>query len=160
MDESLTDKLEMAYKELAKLNEQFEVVLLYLYDTYGTVNCTSEESFWKKFKTMPWLALPYKDQNHKKLIRIFGYPDMLNDGEEAPTLVIIGPNGEFVDRCGADILMHFGTPAYPFTRKNLAKLETDIAKELKLEMLWDPNTNFKVTKHGLQVSSLDNLFNL
>ncbi|XP_017238131.2 probable nucleoredoxin 1 [Daucus carota subsp. sativus] len=151
MDENLTDKLEMAYKELAKLNEQFEVVLLYLYDTYGTVNCTSEESFWKKFKTMPWLALPYKDQNHKKLIRIFGYPDMLDDGEEATTLVIIGPNGEFVDQCGADILMHFGTPAYPFTRKNLAKLETDIAKELKLEMLWDPNTNFKVTKDGLPI---------
>lgn len=83
------------------------------------VNCTSEESFWKKFKTTPWLALPFKDPNYKKLIRIFGYPDMLDDREEAHTLVIIGPNGEFVDPCGAEILMRFGISAYPFTRNNL-----------------------------------------
>ncbi|KAL8093829.1 putative nucleoredoxin 1 isoform X2 [Apium graveolens] len=150
-DEKLRNKLEMAYKELAKNKEQFEVVLLYLYDTCGTVNCTTEESFWKIFKTMPWLALPFKDPNHKKLIRIFGYPNMLDDGEEAPTLVILGPNGEFVDPCGADILMDFGTPTYPFTRKKLAKLETEKAKELKLEMLWDPNTIFRVNKDGLEI---------
>lgn len=103
---------------------------------------------------MPSLALPFKDPNHKKLIRIFGYPNILDDGEEAPTLVIIGPNGEFVDPCGADILTRFGIPAYPFTRKNLAKLETEKAKELKLEMLWDPSTIFRVQGIGLEVSSL------
>ncbi|KAL6575569.1 hypothetical protein OROHE_000946 [Orobanche hederae] len=141
----------MAYKELAKMNKNFEVVLLYLYDTCGTVNCSSEDSFWKLFKSMPWLALPFKDRNHKKLIRIFGYPNKLDDGEEAPTLVVIGPNCEFIDPCGADILMRFGIPAYPFTRKNLAKLETEKAKELKLEMLWDRNTIFKVNKDDLEI---------
>lgn len=156
-DDELTIKLKMAYKGSAKTKENFEVVLLYLYDTHGTLHSTNEESFWKKFKDMPWLALPFKDPNHKKLKRIFGYPDDLNGPERPPTLVIFGPNGEFVDPCGGDILMKFGAPACPFTRKRLAKLETERAKEVKLGMLWDPNTVFRVEKYGSEVSSSGNL---
>ncbi|KAL6558774.1 hypothetical protein OROMI_019124 [Orobanche minor] len=92
-DRTLTDKLEVAYKDLAKMNKNFE----------------------------------------------------------APTLVVIGPNCEFIDPCGVDILMHFGIPAYPFTRKNIAKLETEKAKELKLEMFWDRNTIFKVNKDDFEL---------
>lgn len=156
----LTPQLKAAYKELAEKRENFEVVFLYLYDTEGTLNCTNEESFWNTFKTMPWLALPFKDSNHKKLKRIFGYPNDLDGPEQAPTLVVIGPNGEFVDPCGADILKEFGQFAYPFTRKTIAKLETKMTKELKLQMLWDPNTVFRVKKYGLKVSSFYILFNL
>ncbi|XP_063942572.1 probable nucleoredoxin 1 isoform X2 [Daucus carota subsp. sativus] len=145
-DEELTVKLKTAYKELAKNKEKFEVVLLYLYDTLGTIHSTNEESFWKFFETMPWLALPFKDPNHKKLKRIFGYPNNLYGPEPVPTLVIFGPNGKFVEPCGADILINFGISAYPFTRNRLAKLETEKVKELKLEMLLDPNTFFKVKK--------------
>lgn len=64
-----------------------------------------------------------KDLNHKKLIRMFGYRGELVDPERAPTLVIIGPNVEFVDPCGTDILMEFGTLAYPFTLNKAAKFE-------------------------------------
>ncbi|KAL8149690.1 hypothetical protein AgCh_006635 [Apium graveolens] len=146
----LTPQLEMAYKEL-KNKENFEVVLLYLYDTCGTLHCTNEESFWNTLKTMPWLALPFKDSSHKKLKRIFGYPDDLDGPELAPTLVIVGPNGEFVDPCGADVLKEFGTSAYPFTRRKVANLKTEMVKELKLEMLWDPNTVFGVKYDGLEI---------
>ncbi|KAL8094135.1 putative nucleoredoxin 1 isoform X2 [Apium graveolens] len=145
-DDELTLKLKMAYKELAKNNKNFEVVLLYLYDTLGTLHSTNEESFWKIFKTMPWLALPFKDPNHKKLLRIFGYPhdNIYRTGPESvPTLVIFGPNGKFVDPCGADILMEFSISSYPFTRKRLAQLETEKIKDMKPEMLWDPNTAFR-----------------
>ncbi|KAL1811899.1 hypothetical protein ACET3Z_021964 [Daucus carota] len=145
-DEELTVKLKMAYKELAKNKENFEVVLLYLYDTLGTIHSTNEESFWNVFKTMPWLALPFKDPNHKKLKRIFGYPNSLHGPEPVPTLVIFGPHGKVVEPCGADILMEFGISAYPFTRNRLTKLETKKVKELKLEMLFDPNTFFKVKR--------------
>ena len=145
-DEELTVKLKTAYKELAKNKEKFEVVLLYLYDTLGTIHSTNEESFWKIFETMPWLALPFKDPNHKKLKRIFGYPNSLHGPEPVPTLVIFGPHGKVVEPCGADILMEFGISAYPFTRNRLTKLETKKVKELKLEMLLDPNTFFKVKK--------------
>ncbi|XP_074350614.1 putative nucleoredoxin 1 isoform X2 [Apium graveolens] len=156
-DDELTVKLKMAYKGSAKTKENFEVVLLYLYDTQGTLHSTNEESFWKTFRNMPWLALPFKDPNHKKLRRIFGYPNDLNGPERPPTLVIFGPNGEFVEPCGGDILMDFGAHACPFTRKRLAKLETEKIKELKLEMLWDPNTVFRVVKDGLEASSFSNL---
>ncbi|KAL8102377.1 putative nucleoredoxin 1 isoform X3 [Apium graveolens] len=149
----ITEQLKTAYKEMAEKKENFEVVFLYLYDTSATLYRTNEESFWKTFKTMPWLALPFKDSNHKKLKRIFHYPDDLSGGPQVPTLVIFGPNGEFVDPCGADILEEFGTFAYPFTRKKVAQLETKMAKELKLEMLWDPNTVFRVKKYELQVHS-------
>ncbi|KAL6574715.1 hypothetical protein OROMI_012000 [Orobanche minor] len=144
-----TAQLEKAYKEL-KSKENFEVVLVYLSDTRGNPYSTNEESFWNTFKTMPWLALPFKDSNHK-LKRIFGYPNDLFGPEEALTLVIIGPNVEFVDPCGADILEQFGTSAYPFTRKKVAKLETEMIKEVKLEMLWDPNTIFRVKNDGLEI---------
>lgn len=69
----LTAELKKAYKELAGKKEKFEVVLLYLNDTCYTdrYHNHNEESFWKVFKTMPWLALPYKDPNLKKLEKIY-----------------------------------------------------------------------------------------
>ncbi|KAK1354987.1 hypothetical protein POM88_048243 [Heracleum sosnowskyi] len=48
------------------------------------------------------------------------------------------------------VALYFFEDAYPFTRKNLAKLETEKAKELNLEMLWDPSTIFKVNKNDLE----------
>ncbi|KAL8094138.1 hypothetical protein AgCh_035848 [Apium graveolens] len=156
-DEELTVKLKIAYKGSAKTKENFEVVLLYLYDTHGTLHSTNEESFWKTFKNMPWLALPFKDPNHKKLKLIFDYPDGMKGPERPPTLVIFGPSGEFVDPCGGDILMDFRAPACPFTRKRLAKFETEKVKQLKLKMLWNPNTVFRVEKDGLEASSSSNL---
>lgn len=149
-DDEITIKLVRAYKELAKKEEKFEVVLLYLYDTHGTFDCTDKESFTKKFETMPWLALPFKDPNHKKLKRIFYYPWDVDSSVRVPTLVIFGPHGEFVDPCGADILMNFELAAYPFTRKKLAKLHSEKMKELKLEKLWDQITVFR-GKDGSQV---------
>lgn len=150
----LTEELKKAYKELTEKQVKFEVVLLYLYDTRNTFGRRNEDSFWKTFGTMPWLALPYRDPSLKKLKEIYKYPDdwELGDYEEISQLVIVGPRGEFCEPCGADILLNFKVPGYPFTREKVLKLETERIKELKLEMIWDRNTVFS-KNDGFQVSS-------
>lgn len=145
-------KIDMVYRELAKNGENFEIVLIYDHDTVYTYDITTEESFRKTFRTMPWLALPFKDPNCKRLQRIFHHPWHLKELGPDPTLVIIGPHGNFIEEFGADILLNFGIAAYPFTRESAAKLEAEKVKRLKLEMFWsDPNTFFR-QKDGPDVS--------
>ncbi|KAL6582475.1 hypothetical protein OROMI_006489 [Orobanche minor] len=139
----LTTFIELAYKEFAKKKKEFEVVLIYLHNTEHTCGYTNEESFSKTFKTMPWLALPFKDPTYAKLKRFFGYNYDLGERVDTPSLVIFGPYGEFIEPWGADILMTYKLPAYPFTREKVAKLETEKIKELRLEMLWARNTFFR-----------------
>lgn len=150
-DDRITKRLERAYYKLAEKNKNFEVVFIYLSDTYHT-DWTNIESFWEKFKTMPWLALPFKDPNHKKLKRLFGYELFrdYNDVYAAPTLVIFGAHGEFINPYGVDIILYADIQAYPFNRDKLAKLEVEKIKELKMEMLLDPRT-VCTSKDGRQV---------
>lgn len=144
----------VAYEELARNKVNFEVVLIYLYDTGITCNCTDEGSFWKKFKTMPWLALPYRDLSYRKLMRLFCYPPLYDPLHEATRLVIVGPRGEFIEPWGASLLDFHNILAFPITREKVAQLETDKMKGLKLEMLWGPNTFFR-GKNETKVSSFD-----
>lgn len=62
----------------------------------------------------------------------------------------MGPHFEFIEPYGVSILQKYKTSAYPFSRDAVAKLITKEAKELKLEMLWDPNSVFG-GKFGSQV---------
>ncbi|WOH08128.1 hypothetical protein DCAR_0727565 [Daucus carota subsp. sativus] len=139
------EEIARVYKELIKTEENFEVVLIYLTDTPHTYQSTNEESFWKAFQTMPWLALPFKDPNIQKLKRVFEFHPQLEDDhyDRCPVLVIFGPHGEFIEPLGHLILGVY--PVYPFTFERVAKLETEKVQNLKMEMLWDPNTVFKRT---------------
>lgn len=136
--------------KVAKNNYKFEVVLLYITEpdlcdgrSYG------ENSFWKEFKTMPWLALPFRDECCKKLGRVFRQSN--NDAEGYDKLVIIGPHGKFIEPFGADILLEYGISAYPFTFSKAVELEIEKIKQLKLEKLWDKNTVCR-RNNGSQVS--------
>ncbi|KAL8133797.1 putative nucleoredoxin 1 [Apium graveolens] len=136
-------EIKLAYEEFAEKKKEFEVVLIYLYDTEHTCDYANEESFLKTFKSMPWLALPFKDPTYRKLKRLFGHNTDPGELVQTPLLVIIGPHGKYIEPWGADILMRYKLPAYPFTREAVAKLETEKVKELKLEMLWDWNALFR-----------------
>ncbi|XP_074361926.1 putative nucleoredoxin 1 isoform X2 [Apium graveolens] len=138
----VTANIKRAYKEFALNKSCFEVVLVYLHGTSETIGKTSEESFRNTFENMPWLAIPFKDPKCERLARFFGYPNK-QSSEEAPTLVIFGPHGEFIEPWGADIMYKFKLPAYPFTRERVAKLYTEKIQQLKLEMLWEQNTIFR-----------------
>ncbi|KAL6541947.1 hypothetical protein OROGR_011433 [Orobanche gracilis] len=147
-NKNITLELKTVYGKLAENNKKFEVVLIYLYDTLSTHDITNEASFWQTFWDMPWLALPFKDPNYKKLERIFFYPW---DSEYHDfSLIIIGPHMEFIEPFGALILTRFKIPAFPFSREKVAELLTEEAKELKLKMLWDPESVFG-EKYGFQI---------
>lgn len=141
----LTTKLKEAYEELVlKKKKKFEVVLVYITNSRQTHRTTTEETFWKTFKTMPWLALPFKDPNCVKLQRMFKYPLELDlKIFPDPSLVIIGRHGKFYEPYGADILMNFGCPAYPFTSQRAGELVAEKANKVRLQMFWGPNTVFK-----------------
>lgn len=131
-------------------------MLVYVHDSFATCERTSEKSYWKTLKKMPWLALPFQDPVCKKLQRVFDYPLYTCEDEDGPdhSLVIIGPQGKFVERYGADILKNYGIAAYPFTQKGVAKLEAERIKELKLDMFWSRKTTL-IQKNGSTVSSFD-----
>lgn len=147
-----TKDIMTVYKEFAQNKSLFEVVLIYLYDTHVTFDRTSEAAFCNTFETMPWLALPFKDSKCAELRCILGYPFYDLDIERQPTLVIIGPDGRFIEPWGADVIDQFKLPAFPFTRDKIVMLENEKLKELTLDMLWDRKTIFR-RKHGSEVGS-------
>lgn len=132
-----------AYELLAK-EKNFEIVLVYVHDTFSAYEHSSEELFWQRFSEMPWLALPYKDPICKKLQRIFIYPGGVDSSWPDPRLAIIGPHGKFADRYGADIFNNYGISSFPFTRKTVAKREAENIRKLnlKLDMFCSPDTSF------------------
>lgn len=145
-------KLKTAYEELYKHTEGFEVVLIYTHGWWNTYVRKDEDSFWKAFGTMPWLALPYEDTNcNKKLQRIFDYPQELVGTKPDSTLVIIGPNGKFLEPLGANILLEYGASAYPFTVFDAADLELEKVSKAKPDMFWDLDSVFR-QRNGSQVS--------
>lgn len=145
----IIEELRKAYQRFAKVEHNFEVVLIYQSGTVNTFSRMSEKLFWATFKTMPWLALPFNDPSHKKLRRIFEH-SFLSDKNNPLRVVIFGPRGEFIEPFGTDILCTYGIEAFPFTRMEAAKLETEKVKELQLGMLWDQNTVFR-RKDGSEV---------
>ncbi|KAL6568832.1 hypothetical protein OROHE_003573 [Orobanche hederae] len=125
-NESVTWKLKMAYEELSKKMVNFEVVLIYLLPTSSD---TYEDAFWK-------LAIPCKDTDStKKLQRIFELPLCISGLAPVSSLVMIDP---------------YGVPAYPFTRHSATKLKVESVKDLKPEMLWNPDAVF-LQHDGFQV---------
>lgn len=150
--DSLTEELKLVYEYLAKKKEMFEVVLVYIREPcqrYGCENLSlkSEESFWEVFKTMPWLALPFKDMNYKRLKRIIEFQSY-----NAHRLVVFGPHADYIEPFGSRMLHQCGIRAFPFARKNIVELETEKVKELNLGLLWNPNNVFR-RNDGSEVSS-------
>ncbi|KAL6499872.1 hypothetical protein OROGR_027782 [Orobanche gracilis] len=140
----LTTSLRNAYEILVhKEKKKFEVVLIYIHDSLNTLGRTDAESFKKGFETMPWLALPFKDTNCKKVQRVFLYPFGLEGPHPNHSLVIIGPSGELIEPFGAGtVLKYFGIQAYPFTREKAHLLHVQKVKNVKLDMLWRPEAVF------------------
>ncbi|KAL6532676.1 hypothetical protein OROHE_014098 [Orobanche hederae] len=140
----LTTSLRNVYEILVhKEKKKFEVVLIYIHDSLNTLGRTDAESFKKVFETMPWLALPFKDTNCKKVQRVFLYPFGLDGPHPNHSLVIIGPSGELIEPFGAGtVLKNFGIEAYPFTREKAHLLHVQKVKNLKLDMLWGPEAVF------------------
>ncbi|XP_023523830.1 probable nucleoredoxin 1 [Cucurbita pepo subsp. pepo] len=138
--DDFTPLLVDAYKKLKEGKQNFEIVLISLDD--------EDDDFNEAFKTMPWLALPFKDEKCQKLIRYFELSDI-------PTLVIIGQDGKTLHPNAAELIEEHGTDAYPFNPEKLEKL-AEIQKA-KLEsqtlesLLVRGENNFVIGKNGAKI---------
>lgn len=138
--DEFTPILVVSYKKIKEKGQNFEIVLISLND--------EEEEFKEALKTIPWLALPLKDEKCKKLIRYFELNNI-------PTLVIIGQDGKTLISNAAEIIEEHGNDAYPFTTEKLAEL--DEIKKAKLEsqtlesILVRGEKDFVIEKNGSQV---------
>ncbi|KAG6607536.1 putative nucleoredoxin 1 [Cucurbita argyrosperma subsp. argyrosperma] len=129
-----------AYKKLKEKGQNFEIVLISFND--------EDEEFKEALKSMPWLALPLKDEKCKELIRYF-------ELSEIPTLVIIGQDGKTLHPNAVELVEEHGSDAYPFTPEQLEKL-AEIQKA-KLEsqtlesLLVHGENDFVIEKSGAKI---------
>ncbi|XP_008459537.2 probable nucleoredoxin 1 isoform X2 [Cucumis melo] len=101
--EDFTPKLSEVYNKLKKKDENFEIVFVSLEEE-------DEDLFDEAFESMPWLALPFKDEKCQKLKLYF-------DVGEIPALVITGQDGRTLNPNAVDLIKQHGIDAYPFTPK-------------------------------------------
>lgn len=138
----------MAYKELSKNMEDFEVMLINVLPILPD-NC--ENACSKSFKKMPWLEIPFEDTCcSRKLLTIFRHTICFPGPVPDSKMVIIGPHGKFIEPSGAHILISYGILAYPFTRFSAVKSIIETIKDVKPEILWNLDTIF-TKQNGCEV---------
>ncbi|RWR79474.1 putative nucleoredoxin 1 [Cinnamomum micranthum f. kanehirae] len=139
--QEFTSKLVEMYKELKDKEEKFEVVLISLDN--------DEQSYKEILKSIPFLAVPFKDKICVKLARYFELRRRI------PTLVIIGSDGKTVNSNVAELVEEHGIQAYPFTPEKLeeiAEIERKRLESLTLEsLLVSGERDFFIGKDGIKV---------
>ncbi|KNA17287.1 hypothetical protein SOVF_081260 [Spinacia oleracea] len=124
-------KLNDVYKQCKKKSLAFEIVLVYM--PFG--DCLDLEVFMGKIDSMLrdcnacWWCFPFNNSVSHRLGR-------LAFGCREDRLIIVGPNGEFVDPYGREVMNSYGCDYYPFTREALVQRKVNNLKELKLESLF------------------------
>ncbi|POO00986.1 Thioredoxin-like fold containing protein [Trema orientale] len=131
-----------AYNKLKAKSQKFEIVAI----AYPV--SLDEEEFIEKVAMMPWLALPFNYNTHRKLIFHF-------DTNYCPTLVILGPNGKILSDNAVEFVEVYGAEGYPFTPERLNELaEIDRARldwQALESLLISGDKDFVITKGGSKV---------
>merc|ERR1711915_49463 len=78
-----------------------------------------EKSFEKYHRIMPWLALPYSDENTRHKL------DLTFQVNTIPCLVVIDKEGRLVTTQGVEIIEDHGVEAYPFTAERINQLRAE-----------------------------------
>lgn len=114
-----------------KSDKQLEIVVVYLPDWRSLDPRCYPEFFTTVLakQNLPWWVAPYNNTTSIVLKHLF-------DGEK---VIVVGPNGSFVDTYGAELMQHYGISAYPFTvkhtvQKTLAEL-SKVTLDSFLELL-------------------------
>ncbi|XP_031258980.1 probable nucleoredoxin 1 [Pistacia vera] len=114
---AFTPKLAKTYHEIKSKHPDFEVVFVSL--------DFNEESFKEYYSEMPWLALPYDDKRETLLKLTFKYRSLL------PHLAAIGPNGKTLTDEARELVVFFGSDAYPFTEERKKEMDRKLEKMAK-----------------------------
>lgn len=103
-----TPKLAKTYNEINAKHSDFEVIYVSLDN--------DEESFHDYYSEMPWLSLPYNDKREVPLRQSFEFSGI-------PHLVAVGPTGKTLTNEAKDLVVLYGSEAYPFTDIKKRELE-------------------------------------
>lgn len=126
---AFTPKLAKTYNEIKAKHLDFEVVFVSL--------DFNEESFKECYSEMPWLTLPYDDRREALLKLTFKF-SML------PHLIAIGANGKTLTNETKELVVFFGSDAYPFTEERKKEMDRKLEEMAKV---WPEKVRSK--KHGL-----------
>ncbi|PKA52324.1 putative nucleoredoxin 1 [Apostasia shenzhenica] len=106
-----TPKLIKMYKQLKEKKDSVEVVLVSL--------ASVKISFEEEFKEMPWLAIPFEDENRRDDLAY--YFEVLS----IPSLVVIGQQGKTIHPNAVDFVEEYGLDAYPVSEKFVEFVEKE-----------------------------------
>ena len=109
---AFTPKLATVYNEIKKAGQDFEIVFV--------TSDHSESAFKSYHGEMPWLAIPY-DNDDKK--------EECNEKfsiEGLPTLVFLnGETGETISKDGRETIEEYGAAGFPFTKSRLEECQKE-----------------------------------
>ncbi|KAL2934950.1 putative nucleoredoxin 1 [Bienertia sinuspersici] len=127
---NLIPTLHKVHKQCKSRRLEFEIVVVYL----PFVDCVDPQVYQENIdrrlrrRKVSWLRFPFNNSVSRRFWRLTCcYPD--------DRLMIVGPNAEFVDLYGGDVMMSYGIDAYPFTREGLIQRKINKVRALTLDHL-------------------------
>lgn len=111
-----TPKLAKIYNAIKSNHSDFEVIFVSLDN--------DEESFHEYYSEMPWLALPYNDKREALLTQTF-------KSSGIPHLSAVGPSGKTLTNQAKDLVVFFGSDAYPFSNDKKKEMDRRLEEMAK-----------------------------
>ena len=113
---AFTPNLAKVYNELKDAGKDFEVIFI--------SSDSSDKEFKDYHKDMPWLAIPYNNNDEKDAC------SEKYDVEGLPTLVLIdGETGETITDEGRGAVGEFGADGFPFTKSRMEECKKEKAEK-------------------------------
>ncbi|XP_021729126.1 uncharacterized protein LOC110696145 [Chenopodium quinoa] len=147
----LLDTVNRVYQESRSKNRELEIVLVYVSLSDDPQHyMDSVDAVLKGRGISSWWKSPLNDSTFRKLW-------LICDESERDELIIVGPQGRFVELKGADaITLETVHDLYPYSAEALAHQETTRLIKLSLESLLFPSINYYlVTQQGHHVHLRD-----
>eukprot|EP00252_Welwitschia_mirabilis_P001358 TRINITY_DN1123_c0_g1_i1.p1 TRINITY_DN1123_c0_g1~~TRINITY_DN1123_c0_g1_i1.p1 ORF type:complete len:579 (+),score=110.09 TRINITY_DN1123_c0_g1_i1:346-2082(+) len=130
--QNFTPKLVKVYNELKEKGEAFEILFISFDE--------NEKAFKEYYSTMPWLALPFDDEERKADIsRVLQVMTI-------PSLIVAAPGGKFISFDTVSAVSMYGSRAYPFTETSLENLKKEIHDQA---MKFQKEVQSNKHEHGL-----------
>lgn len=137
---NFTPNLVEAFEELSQRGD-FEVVFI--------SSDRDEESFKSYFSKMPWLSIPYSDEETRKQLK------ELFKVRGIPCLVFIDGNGMVCCDQGVKMIRDYGKEGYPFSQEKVDffRMEEENAKKNQTlsSVLVSSSRDFLISKDGDKV---------
>ncbi|KAH7511069.1 hypothetical protein FEM48_ZijujUnG0052200 [Ziziphus jujuba var. spinosa] len=109
-------KLIKTYHDIKAKDHSFEVIFI--------SSDRNQASFDEFFSSVPWLALPFRDERKKNLVKKFK-----NQGTHPA--IAIGLSGRTVSKKLRQFIAYFGPDAYPFTEEKFKHLDEQLEEMAK-----------------------------